>query len=438
MINLINKKFIKSITCDKPQRNNYELDNLLDYENSNKEVDLGFFSSSKSKHFSVDTFVRAPVNVQIAFSEPMHIEAIYVESKVNSQISNGFLLSTSFKQTQNGNYMYQDIAKIVNESNKAICSYEFKKRNSTYDLDDACHDNNERSSSIKKERMLIYFKTCPNVYLDKAIALNISIIKTLNSTSPCLSSLKVYGHPSRVDYENTQLNRVDMLFSSSSSRHSTKKAAEDTNLEFVEIPNEFLDEITNEMMRMPIKLPSEKYVDKTTLDTYLLEQNKSNTQAKDPFTRVPFSSSYKPTIDEALKARIDKFVLDKQKFSFSKPQNAANSANLMKLAEERARISNKRCYEDAASINEKNELELNFNRELSKKIKTEPFSTSNIKCNCCLNSKNNRLTFYEITTCKHVYCKNCLFSICKVCPICKRAFENSQVINFDRHYLNKL
>jgi len=34
----------------------------------------------------------------------------------------------------------------------------------------------------------------------------------------------------------------------------------------VVVPSEFLDDLTNEMMRMPMRLPSNKTVDKATLD----------------------------------------------------------------------------------------------------------------------------------------------------------------------------
>jgi hypothetical protein len=422
MINLLNKKFIKSITCDKPQRANFELENLIEDKNSNNG-DFDFYTSSlMKKNFSADTFVRAPVNVQIVFNQSVHIEAVYLESKVNSQISNGFVLSSSFKQSRDGSYMYQEIAKVTNDSNKTVCSYEFKKRNSTYGL--SC-DTNEPSNI--KEKMLIYFKGCPNAYLDKAIALKISIIRTLNSTSPCLSLLKVYGYSSDPSNTNILDNKSAEIFNSEKANSCSKS---------VEVPNEFFDEITHEVMRMPIKLPSEKYVDKSTLDHYLLEQSKCNTQAKDPFTRVTFNSSYKPIIDEALKASIDKFVLDNAiTFSSKRTKSEITSSSLMKTEEERAR-SNKRSHIDTL-IYDKSDLALNFDKELCKKSRREPSRASDLACNCCLNSKNDKLTFYEITTCKHTYCKNCLLSFNKVCPLCKKTFNYSQVINFDRYFLNK-
>lgn len=77
-----------------------------------------------------------------------------------------------------------------------------------------------------------------------------------------------------------------------------------------EIPEDFLDPITYEMMVQPIVLPSGQIIDQFTLERH--EQNEAvwGRSPSDPFTGIPFGRSSRPSIATALKARIDKFLLE--------------------------------------------------------------------------------------------------------------------------------
>ncbi|XP_072243802.1 RING finger protein 37 [Leuresthes tenuis] len=79
----------------------------------------------------------------------------------------------------------------------------------------------------------------------------------------------------------------------------------------VSIPEEFLDPITQEVMTLPMLLPSGVSVDNSTLDEHQKREATWGRPPNDPFTGVPFSSTSQPLPNPQLKSRIDHFLLQK-------------------------------------------------------------------------------------------------------------------------------
>lgn len=79
----------------------------------------------------------------------------------------------------------------------------------------------------------------------------------------------------------------------------------------VSIPEEFLDPITQEVMMLPMLLPSGVSVDNTTLEEHQKREATWGRPPNDPFTGVPFSSTSQPLPNPHLKTRIDHFLLQK-------------------------------------------------------------------------------------------------------------------------------
>ncbi|XP_038559835.1 RING finger protein 37 [Micropterus salmoides] len=77
------------------------------------------------------------------------------------------------------------------------------------------------------------------------------------------------------------------------------------------IPEEFLDPITQEVMMLPMLLPSGVSVDNTTLEEYQKREATWGRPLNDPFTGVPFTSKSQPLPNPQLKCRIDHFLLQK-------------------------------------------------------------------------------------------------------------------------------
>ncbi|XP_068461358.1 RING finger protein 37 [Clinocottus analis] len=77
------------------------------------------------------------------------------------------------------------------------------------------------------------------------------------------------------------------------------------------IPEDFLDQITQEVMLLPMLLPSGVSVDSSTLEEHQKREATWGRPPNDPFTGVPFTSTSQPLPNPQLKSRIDHFVLQK-------------------------------------------------------------------------------------------------------------------------------
>ncbi|XP_029916187.1 RING finger protein 37 [Myripristis murdjan] len=75
------------------------------------------------------------------------------------------------------------------------------------------------------------------------------------------------------------------------------------------VPEEFLDPITQEVMTLPMLLPSGVSVDSTTLEEYQKREATWGRPPNDPFTGVPFTAASQPLPNPQLKSRIDHFLL---------------------------------------------------------------------------------------------------------------------------------
>ncbi|XP_036382432.1 RING finger protein 37 [Megalops cyprinoides] len=75
------------------------------------------------------------------------------------------------------------------------------------------------------------------------------------------------------------------------------------------IPEEFLDPLTQELMTLPLLLPSGAVIDSSTLEEYQRQEATWGRLPNDPFTGVPFSVDSKPLPCPQLKGRIDRFLL---------------------------------------------------------------------------------------------------------------------------------
>lgn len=79
----------------------------------------------------------------------------------------------------------------------------------------------------------------------------------------------------------------------------------------ISIPEEFLDPLTQEVMMLPMMLPSGMSVDTSTLEEYQKREATWGRPPNDPFTGVPFTSTCQPLPNPTLKSRIDRFLLQK-------------------------------------------------------------------------------------------------------------------------------
>lgn len=118
-----------------------------------------------------------------------------------------------------------------------------------------------------------------------------------------------------------------------------------------DIPEEFLDAITVEIMALPMVLPSGKVVDQRTLDLHAQAEANWGRHPSDPFTGIMFSDGCRPVIDSALKARIDRFlVLNQDRKDLKTVPRTVGRAHPQICHQSVSRFrSNRVCFDSAAT-----------------------------------------------------------------------------------------
>uniref|UniRef100_A0A8D8CEH8 RING finger protein 37 n=1 Tax=Culex pipiens TaxID=7175 RepID=A0A8D8CEH8_CULPI len=182
-----------------------------------------------------------------------------------------------------------------------------------------------------------------------------------------------------------------------------------------DVPEEFLDELTCDIMSLPMILPSGKVVDQRTIERCNQQEETWGRQPSDPFTGLIYTDSRKPKFCAALKSRIDQFLIkhsDTTKFQHIprtigtkfKPPALHSRANFPK------RI--KQCSSSApVSLNLScSSLEAAVSQALATSIRyTQPNPPAlNVAVTSCRSCMATSGALYRIGTCQHLICRFCL------------------------------
>ncbi|XP_035022776.1 RING finger protein 37 isoform X1 [Hippoglossus stenolepis] len=135
-------------------------------------------------------------------------------------------------------------------------------------------------------------------------------------------ALSVWGQPARccppqeverikTVHEASERRLPQPGFFTSSVRQASQPQQAATPLSSHSIPEEFLDPLTQEVMMLPMLLPSGVSVDNTTLEECQKREATWGRPPNDPFTGVPFTSTSQPLPNPQLKLRIDHFILQR-------------------------------------------------------------------------------------------------------------------------------
>ncbi|KAG0724858.1 RING finger protein 37 [Chionoecetes opilio] len=165
----------------------------------------------------------------------------------------------------------------------------------------------------------------------KALRCVKSIIVRIQNTAergpPVLHCLEVWGQPGISTNKNKRRELlkqwmaykpvavvkpvVPRLYNSNPEENKTEKSHNEEliNRELLEVPEDFLDPLTCDVMTVPLLLPSGNSIDAHTLDRYIAGEATWGRPASDPFTGVPFRGGKQPAPNVALKARIDRQAL---------------------------------------------------------------------------------------------------------------------------------
>lgn len=399
---LINFSFegLATIICSRPNSEEYPVSNLL-----SKNPQL------RAKGFMTDYFVKPPVDIVYKFPSPINLDSVIVNCAVGSQKSSVIRVSVVH---ENGTEKSLAVGE-VKSSKSVIHFHRFANKNK-------CEPN----------RTYISMYNAP--YFVKVAHLKITILRTESSTIPALGSVEIWGNVSKGADQQlfktiTKKWREIRCFSQSSktpdaskynseSRSNTCSTNRNTKLNSdvdFEVPEEFLDPITCELLTLPMTLPCGKVVDMTTLEKFYKSEAERGRGESDPFTGLPFTENRRPVFADALKVRLDKFLLENcnqpvikdiprttgRKNNFPKP-SFSNSPYDPSTPSSSSCTSGMKRPRDIDTLLESTLSGLpSYLEKREKKVRNNCY-----KC-------DSKETLYKLVTCDHIYCRTCLLSIKK-------------------------
>lgn len=309
------------VSCDKISCDNYEIENLISRD-----------PLKKMKGFLAEYFIKPPVSITVHFPVNVQIHCILIDPVVGSQKSSAVEIFSCSKKVKNswlGNpektcvpdekdlYFYP-VGKYSSNNPNLICfkNSHFHRRNE--------FDMNNLSGPIScPVTVAIYHHSAST--LASSSHVTVRITRTINGSAVALKNLQIWGQPASScprslqdliiteylaahDNPSRQVRTTDDATCTKGQKTDIENHSKFT-INNVDIPEEFIDPITWEIMSMPMLLPSGKIIDSSTLEKYINTEASWGRCPSDPFTGVLFDSQSQPVPSGSLKTRIDSFLI---------------------------------------------------------------------------------------------------------------------------------
>ncbi|XP_034261019.1 RING finger protein 37 isoform X1 [Pantherophis guttatus] len=331
VINLCLPQFKPRIHCNKISADGYEVENLVSED-----------PVKRHRGFRCEYFIKPPVHVTISF--PFNVEIC----RINIDTSSGschnitgldiYTATSSNKACWNSpeplfsapssqhpaldkeTFTLVGKAVLKNQSKVTFGHRGFRPR-------PPFHHQTDPLLSFPGSASLDLWNKGPTS-LNSVSHLKICITYVAGSGLPSIKRVEVWGQPAKscshevvddvlqvatkpsLDASEGQLPALPLPMESDvmpfgHSDHQERKLVEVLQ----DIPEEFLDPITLEIMTLPMLLPSGKVIDQGTLEKCNRSEATWGRVPSDPFTGVAFSPHSQPLPHPSLKARIDHFLL---------------------------------------------------------------------------------------------------------------------------------
>lgn len=268
----------------------------------------------------------------------------------------------------------------------------------------------------------------------------IIVIKdTRMKRAPVLKKLEIFGTLTDTN-DKQEVDEIMKLINppiiQDNKEDSPPEVPESSTSKEFEIPEEFLDSITMDILNLPYILPSGAIVDETTLQKHKKREECYGRYPSDPFTGVLFNANSEPKFDAALKNRLDEF-----KLKYSHEIEIKNSGRSVGRKEKLCEPSTSKQFNNHISKKIKLNRESSSiddiiqsiyrNKQISSFINPQqPQSSINVCAKC--NSKDNIVLYQiQISTCNHIFCKKCLVQSNSICSACSTVFENRHVVKLN-------
>uniref|UniRef100_A0A1A9WPQ1 U-box domain-containing protein n=1 Tax=Glossina brevipalpis TaxID=37001 RepID=A0A1A9WPQ1_9MUSC len=311
LINFLNPKLKPTVECEAVCEDGYGITNLI--ADDPEQLLRGFMAFSVTK---------PPVEIIFEFPRAIDLKVIKLWN------SHGALRSTAFEVHGKNEGIWERVA-YVRDLAKDIDSVTF------------CYQSDYNSRSGRTEQQpsetVFFFKTAHRM-LSNTNSIKL-IIRATHKCAPILRKIQIWGLPARSldkadrelvksiwneitnPYDPLERQRAEEVGQRSPSRSIPELNKESS----LQIPEEFLDAITWELMIFPTVLPSGKVVDQSTIDKHSEEEAKWGRLPSDPFTGLEFTAHRKAILNLALKARIEKFLMENSEQFKTVPRSLGSS-----------------------------------------------------------------------------------------------------------------
>ncbi|KAM6163217.1 RING finger protein 37 isoform 2-T2 [Rhynchocyon petersi] len=332
VINLCLPQFRPRIHCNKISADGYEVENLISED-----------FTKRSRGFRTEYFIRPPVYVTVSFPFSVDICRIHIDLPAGASLSATDLemyTSALPSRTSWGPAECQPpgppessipdkeaftlVGKVfLNNQSQVVFSHRgFKARPPFNPLEATVPSPAVLTQELWNKGVLS---------LSQVAHLKICISHVADSGIPGIKRLEVWGQPAKTCSQEV-ISSVLLVASESlpqglalqapalpmesdcdpggqpESHHSPASLQELAEV-IRDVPEEFLDPITQEIMPCPMLLPSGKVIDQSTLEKCNRSEATWGRVPSDPFTGVAFTPQSQPLPHPSLKARIDHFLL---------------------------------------------------------------------------------------------------------------------------------
>ncbi|XP_067885040.1 RING finger protein 37 [Heterodontus francisci] len=323
--------FSPRIQCNKVCADGYEVSNLISADPVKRQCG-----------FRTEYFIKPPIHITVSF--PFNVELCRIDVGVSAGLQSSMGLDiytcTTCSKNERWNEVSSQNSQLAGQAfsdndvftlvGKAVLKNQNKVtfRHKAFKPRAPFNDFNE-PSAVADSTLVQDLWNKGQFSLTNINHLRICITCVSGGSLPCLRRVDIWGQPSRsspckvIERVFTVYQKYKAGQSIPTVKHENVSVASTSNTPSVSqqpvtngspkttgnIPEEFLDPITSELMVLPMLLPCGKVVDQSTLEKYSQCEATWGRVPNDPFTSVPFSRHSKPVPHSTLKTRLDYFLL---------------------------------------------------------------------------------------------------------------------------------
>lgn len=430
MFDFLNLKLTPKVRCSSATMDGYEAENLISPN--------GYM---KSRGFLCYTTIKPPVDLDFELLCSISVGYVFISTVVGTQRTTAIELFA-----RNGNLCeFTSIARAF-----------FDHFDGVFFCNSRLYSASSPPPNYNKRYHLCFLRSDRFRVFINADQIRVKILRTDRSV-PCIKKIEIWGRVSKL-CSKTTANTVNSLMQPRS--HATKTTTESSstsqasnNDAIDEIPEDFKDALTFEIMTIPMTLPSGSTVDSSTLEKFIENEASQGRQPSDPFTGLKFTESRKPVVNTALKSRIDMFLL--QNADVTKNHNvrrtvgrSSSQKNEINTIINQSSLKKRKAEEEADAIPCDNDFSESIKKsrcdddELNALIEKAVSSKDFIRFTAVDEAENKQKTIgcsecestecLYLLPCKHLYCRKCLMGVCSElkCKSCQAPFTRADPKKF--------